>query len=51
MQGVPILVEGPTKEHYLQFSIKVKDNRISNCGLESKLYAIPGATDAEKELE
>jgi hypothetical protein len=35
-------------EHYIQYLVKVKDNRISNCGLESKLYAIPGATEKEK---
>lgn len=29
----------------------MKDNRISNCGLESKLYVIPGATEQEKEEE
>ena len=51
MQGTPILVEGPQQDHYLQYFIKVKDNRISNCGLESKLYAIPGATDQEKGKE
>ena len=47
------MVEGPPapKEIYLQFFVKVKDNRISNCGLDSKLYAIPGASDQEKELE
>ena len=32
-------------------SSKVKDNRISNCGLESKLYVIPGATEQEKLSE
>ena len=51
VQGCPIKVEGPRDEHYLQYLVKVKDNRISNCGLESKLYAIPGATDQEKEEE
>lgn len=51
VQGTPILVEGPHHEHYLQYFIKVKDNRISNCGLESKLYSIPGATDQEKVEE
>ena len=51
MQGTPILVEGPAQEHYLQYYVKVKDNRISNCGLESKLYAIPGSSDKEKEEE
>jgi len=35
----------------LQYLVKVKDNRISNCGLDSKLYAIPGASDPEKEIE
>lgn len=29
----------------------MQDNRISNCGVESKLYVIPGATDQEKEEE
>lgn len=29
----------------------MKDNRISNCGLESKLYAMPAATEAEQERE
>lgn len=51
VQGCPILVEGPAAEHYLQYFIKVKDNRISNCGLDSKLYVIPGATEEEKEME
>ena len=51
MQGCPIVVEGPATDHYLQYFIKVKDNRISNCGLESKLYVIPGSTDHEKEEE
>lgn len=53
VQGCPILIEGPPmdKDIYFQYFIKVKDNRISNCGLESKLYAIPGASDSEKERE
>ena len=51
VQGCPIKVEGPKDDHYIQYFVKVKDNRISNCGLESKLYAIPGATDQEKEEE
>ena len=51
VQGCPIVVEGPDTDHYLQYFIKVKDNRISNCGLESKLYVIPGSTDLEKEEE
>ena len=45
------MVEGPQTEHYLQYFIKVKDNRISNCGLDSKLYVIPGATEEEKQME
>jgi hypothetical protein len=51
VQGCPIMIEGPPTDHYLQYYIKVKDNRISNCGTESKLYVIPGATDQEKEEE
>ena len=45
------MVEGTQTEHYLQYFIKVKDNRISNCGLDSKLYVIPGATEEEKQME
>ena len=45
------MIEGPATDHYLQYFIKVKDNRISNCGTEAKLYSIPGATDKEKEEE
>ena len=51
VQGCPIMIEGPPTDHYLQYFIKVKDNRISNCGTESKLYVIPGATNHEKEEE
>lgn len=45
------MIEGPPaqKEIYLQFFVKVKDNRISNCGMDSKLYTIPGASEVEKE--
>lgn len=51
--GCPILVEGPAnaQDLFLQCYIKVKDNRISNCGLESKLFAIPGASEEEKAQE
>ena len=51
VQGTPIHIEGPSHEHYLQYFVKVKDNRISNSGLESKLYSIPGATEQEKADE
>ena len=51
VQGCPIAVNGPATEHYLEYIVKVQDNRIQNCGLESKLYMIPGATDKEKEEE
>ena len=51
VQGYPIAIKGPSNEHYLEYIVKVQDNRISNCGLESKLYVIPGATDQEKEEE
>ena len=33
---------------YEEYFVRIKDNRISNCGLESKLYALPGATEEEK---
>ena len=36
---------------YMEYYIRLIDNRISNCGQESKLYAIPGATEIEQERE
>ena len=48
IQDHPILVEGNPVTTYEEYFIRIKDNRISNCGLESKLYAMPGATDEEK---
>lgn len=49
VQGCPIVVEG--NAYYQEYLVRVKDNRISNCGLESKLYAIPSATPQEAERE
>ena len=49
IQDYPIIVEGAPETSYEEYFIRIKDNRISNCGLESKLYALPGATEEEKE--
>ena len=51
IQDYPIIVEGAPETSYEEYFIRIKDNRISNCGLESKLYALPGATEEEKESE
>ena len=44
-------MEGNPETTYEEYFVRIKDNRISNCGLESKLYALPGATEEEKEDE
>ena len=36
---------------YLAFRVKVRNNRALNCGLDSKIYNIPGATEAELAQE
>jgi hypothetical protein len=35
----------------MEYYLRLVDNRISNCGMESKLYMIPGATELEQEKE
>lgn len=47
VMGCPIHLYG-SSAYFLQYLARIKDNRISNCGTESKLFAIPGATDQEK---
>ena len=50
VMGCPIHLYG-SSAYFLQYLARIKDNRISNCGTESKLFAIPGATDQEKQHE
>lgn len=50
VMGCPIHIYG-SAAYQLEYLARIKDNRISNCGSESKLFAIPGATDSEKQHE
>lgn len=47
--GTPISIEG--NGDYQNLLVKIKDNRIQNCGIDSKLFVVPGATEAEKVAE
>ena len=49
VQGVCIFIEG--KDIYTQFLLRIKDNKISNCGTESKLYSVPNPSKYEIKAE
>ena len=51
--GCSILIEGSSQpgDPYIQYRVKVRNNRALSCGLDSKIFNIPGATEAELALE